>query len=120
MMDYSALREQAENAIREVGQVMTLRVTTGGAVDHTGSSRSETLSDYQAQGVKRFYQEREIDNDLVLRGDLQVILAAGAALPEPRPKRDQLIIGSQTWDIEDCQPLAPGAETVLYKLQARR
>lgn len=119
-MDYGAIRDQAEIAIREAGQHMTLRITTGGAVNHTGSSSGETVSDYPAQGVKRFYQEREIDNDLILRGDLQVILAANATLPEPRPKRDQLIIGSQTWDIEDCQPLAPGEETVLFKLQARR
>jgi hypothetical protein len=120
MMDYGAVRTQAENAIRENGQDMTLRVSLGGAVNHTGSSSGETFTDHPAQGVKRFYQEREIDNDLVLRGDLQVTLAASTDLPEPRPKRDQLIIGGQTWDLEDCQTLAPGAETVLYKLQARR
>lgn len=119
-MDYSAVRDQAEKAIRENGQAMTLRVTSGGAVDYTGASGSQTVTDYAAQGVKRFYQEREIDGELILRGDLQVILAAAAALPEPKPKQDQLIIASQTWDIENCQPLAPGDETVLYKLQARR
>ncbi len=118
-MDYSAIRTQAEAAISENGQAMVLRVETGSTVDHTGSPSTGTVTDHPAQGIKRFYQEREIDGNLILRGDLQVILAASATLPQPRPKHDQLIIEGQVWDIEDCRPLAPGAETVLYKMQAR-
>ena len=119
-MDYGAIKAQAEAAIQENGQAMVLRVETGAAVDHTGASSGGTSTDYSAAGIKRLYQESEIDGDLILRGDLQVILAAGATLPQPQPKRDQLVINGETWDIEDCRPLAPGEETVLYKLQARR
>lgn len=119
-MDYNAIKSQAETAIQESGQAMLLRVETGVSVDHTGAPTSGTTTDYEAQGIKRFYQESEIDGDLILRGDLQVILAASANLPHPRPKQDQLIIQGEAWDIEDCRPLAPGIETVLYKLQARK
>jgi len=118
-MDYGAIKVLAEAAIRESGQSMTLRVIAGGGVDHTGSPVSETFNDIAAHGVKRFYQEREIDGNLILRGDLQVILAAAEGMPEPRPKKDQLIIEGRVWDIEDSRPLAPGTETLLYKLQAR-
>lgn len=119
-MDYSAIKSQAEAAIGQNGQAMVLRAETGAAVDHTGAASGGTTTDYAALGIKRFYQESEIDGDLILRGDLQVILAASAGLPQPRPKHDQLVIEGQVWDLEDCRPLAPGAETVLYKLQARK
>ena len=119
-MDYGVIKSQAEAAIGQNGQAMVLRAETGASVDHTGVSSGGVTTDHAAVGIKRFYQESEIDGDLILRGDLQVILAASGGLPQPRPKHDQLIIGGETWDIEDCRPLAPGAETVLYRLQARK
>ncbi|MFH2112925.1 MAG: hypothetical protein ABIJ86_00290 [Spirochaetota bacterium] len=121
MIAYEDIRQQASQAIRETGALMTLQVVTGGGeVGPGGSPTATTTTDYAVHGVKRFYQEREIDGQLILQGDLQVILEAENGMPAPMPKRDKLIIDGETWDIENNNPLAPGPETILYKLQARK
>ena len=120
MIDYEQIRREASVSIREAGTTMTLRVLTGGEVDHGGEAGQQEATEYPAFGVKRYYREHEIDNTLVLQGDLKVILEVSSTMPRPGAKRDKLIIDGEAWDIENCEPLAPGDTTVLYKVQARR
>jgi hypothetical protein len=120
MTDYSQIRQQASAAIQEAGADIVLRVITGGTVDHTGQPSAETETDHTVKGIKRSYIEREIDGTLILQGDLQVIIEAKLSVPAPTPKKDQLVIGGEVWGVENCNPLAPGDVTILYKLQARK
>ena|GEM_PF-1261110 len=85
------------------------------AVDRGG------VHDHQMYGVVLDYHKKNIDGELIKRGDKRVLVAASELVIEPAPRdlvfeRD----GSDEWTVVSVEVLRPGETSILYTLQIRR
>ncbi len=90
------------DAAAELGKSVTLRVWTETAnwVDANAPSKGKvrTYSDKTATAIIVDFKEKQIDGDIVKRGDKQAIVSLSGLGATPAVA-DQLIDGSVTWEI---------------------
>lgn len=127
--DYISSREDANELIGEFGQTATLsRPQSGG----TPANPTELPPLNYAVGlVNLSYRKDEVDGSRVLQKDRKMLVAVGpltilstmTAIPllavDPT-STDKLIVGGQTYSIQDVEPLSPGGTVVMWTIQARR
>lgn len=114
---------QAASVVRQIGKfgrLVTLRRVTAGTLDTaTDTITGAGTTDATVKAVVLDYQQREIDGDMVIRGDKRVLIAA-ADLDSAPAKSDRIIDGGVTYQIENVEIVGPGDTDLLYKLQVRK
>lgn len=98
----------------------TLQVVTPGSRDplNVTSGTNPTVVEYSCRGVLEDYDDRQIDGELILRGDRKVLLlgkSIGGGAVEPKPG-DQVTIEGRTFSVIGVTR-DPAAAT--YTLQVR-
>lgn len=105
------------------GMPMTLRVTTPGTYNpETGTETGAVVADHAAVGLltNPFVSQREayFANSLVQSEDKVVLMGATVAV---RPQAgQQIVIGSDVWQVVAVVTVEPAGVPVLYKVQVRR
>ena len=114
---YTDLADTAEDMIEEFGREVTLRRVNPGAYSPaTNSNSGGSVVDRTISAVFTNYSEREIDGEIILRGDQKALVAATV---EPA-HNDKIIDGTKVFTVINVQPLQPGIDVLIYKLQVRR
>lgn len=114
-INYLRMRATATRLLTENGAQYTL--TRGGAVqrDENGREVKTPAVSATVTGVITEYQPREIDNSLVLTGDIKL-----TATYETEIRIDDLIvIDGRTYRVEQPNPVKPGKVLISYKVQLR-
>lgn len=117
------LSQRMLSLISTRGQVVTLtRVSSPSYNPETGSVTTSEL-DYSVKAYISSYNSEKVDNDIVRRGDRQVLFpvfdTSGTALPEPQ--EGDLITAAQddTVKVIHTKKIYLGSSVVCYICQAR-
>jgi hypothetical protein len=117
--DYAALRDEtAEPLIREFGKPGTLWIPGV----PTGPGYNPQPDDPQSQPVTVVQTEfKKEDNrgTVVQETDVMFLVSTEGVTADPK-MADRLQVGSITFEVVRIDPLAPGPETMLWKLHARK
>jgi len=118
-MNYANTRSNADRLIVGSGQAMTLNSRSAAAYDTAaGGSAVVSSVDVSCTGVSTNYSDREVDGNMVQRGDAKVVLSAVIATA---PKvGDGLLIGTVSYNIVNVTTKSPGGTALVYILQVRR
>lgn len=118
-MDYSSLAATALRQIADKGRNVTLRRDAAGT--YNPASDTFTAGDEDNETVKAVitdYHDRQIDGEIIMRGDRRAIIAAsGLTAPD---KGDVIVDGSDQYRIINIETVKPGDTALLYKLQVRK
>ncbi len=119
-MNYNKLRDKVAVLVGKYGMPMTMRVIVPGVYDPASGSKAApgTPADYPCFGMVGEYTLRDIDGTLIKTGDKKVILSASDSMPDP-VKGNLLIMGGETWNVENSRPTAPAGISVVYDVQVR-
>ncbi len=126
-LDYAALAAMAQSLITGNGRTVTLRkldqVVADPAKPWRGPSQASpsptNLLNVPAAIVG--YHERDVDNDIVRRGDKKALIASSdVKTGQDLAEYDQLVDGSDTWKIVGVRTIEPGDTKLIYILQLRR
>ena len=123
MANSTATAAKTAAMLAKSGMPMTLRVTTPGTYDpETGTETGAVVADHPCVGLltNPFVSQREayFANSLVQSGDKVVLMGATVAV---RPQAgQQVVIGSDVWQVVAVVTVEPAGVPVLYKVQVRR
>lgn len=116
---YSDLNAIAGDVLSTFGQIVTLRRRRSSDYDvATGQADDDPGIIYSGSAVVSKYPQKMVDGKSVMTGDVRVTLAATATMVEP-VAGDFIDIGSRRYSVVQANPVDPGGEAVIYKLQAR-
>lgn len=119
-MDYSSLAASALRQIADSGREVTLRRVTAGTYHPDADAFSgDDEEDEDIDAVITDYHDRQIDGEIILRGDRKVLIA-GSALTSPPTKGDVMEDGDDEYRIVNIETVKPGDTVLLYKLQVRK
>lgn len=118
-MNYAATAAKTVAMLAKSGMAMTLRVTTPGTYDpETGTESGAVVADHPCVGVLTEAKAYYIANSLMEAGDKVVLMGADVAV---RPQAgQQIVIGSDVWQVVAVVTVEPAGVPVLYKVQVRR
>ncbi len=115
----TSLLASARRLIRAYGQSISFaRVVEGSFVPSTGAVGSGTSSSYTAYGAPMAYNIQEIDNNTILKNDIQVWCEVNASSSIPAVG-DVATISAVAYRVMDVQKFTAQGTTVVYKLQVR-
>lgn len=114
-INYLRMRATATRLLTENGVHYTL--TRGGTVSRDDNGREIKTPAISASvtGVITEYQPREIDNSLVLTGDIKLT----ATFETEIRSGDQIVIDGRTYRVVQPNPVKPGNVLISYKVQLR-
>lgn len=107
--DYAAKAETATRLIARFGRTMMLKQKS---LSGDNWSPSVANSDVSIRGVDLDIKEGDVPSSLVGLVTRKVLLEAPSALTVA--KKDKLVIGSSTFEIEHLKKLAPAGTVVLW------
>lgn len=113
MSDHSWAQELATEAISEHGRPMLLRTFT-----QSGDpwSPTQTPVDADVVGLQTGWTRSDRDQFLIETGDIKIMIDSSV---EPSTA-GRIVDGGVDYSIIDFATVAPGEQTILYKVQARR
>lgn len=120
MSTYSELAATAQELIDEYGQSVVLKKLDSSAADASKPWLDVNTSDVTAtvKGVLLDYNERDVDGDLVRRGDMRAYVAH---LTTDYRDYDQLTDAEgRVFKIINVSLLNPGGTKLLYDMQLRK
>ncbi|MGB3255155.1 hypothetical protein [Buttiauxella gaviniae] len=114
-INYLRMRATATRLLTENGAQYTL--TRGGTVqrDENGREVKTPAVSSTVTGVITAYQPREIDNSLVLTGDIKLT----ATFETEIRSGDLIAIDGRTYRVVQPNPVIPGKVIISYKVQLR-
>ena len=113
---YQALQTTAQSLISEFGRSVTLRRTNPGAYNAATHSHSGgSTVDRTVMAVFTAYKQTEIDGTIIQRGDSRVLIAGYEPI-----KGDQIIDGTDVYNVIERETVKPGDVALLWKAQARK
>ncbi|MCB2186486.1 MAG: hypothetical protein KQJ78_08720 [Deltaproteobacteria bacterium] len=119
-LDYDHLRTRAWEMLASYGQPVTLRHFTPAAFDpDDGRPLAHGATEFAARGVTSEFRENQVDGSLIQRGDHLLLLASQDPACRAAPG-DLVSMGGETWRVEHAGRVAPGGETIMWRLQVRR
>jgi len=119
--DVAAGIEEAQDVIAEIGESFTLRQISSTLRDPAKPwlGQVDVPTDTSVKGVISGYRERDIDGNLIQRGDLQVIILQ-SDLDTLVPTTDDMLIWiGTTYSIIASEPVPFNGTNALYILQVR-
>lgn len=115
----TALRLIARN-----GEAASLQVRVDGAPADSAKPWEPAAPTTTSQTVNAVFLElanRRIDGTLVLRGDMEVLLAWSGLTVFPDANASQIVrVDGTIWEVIKVEPLQPNEEVILYSLIVRR
>jgi hypothetical protein len=117
-MNYLSLTAQVLKLISSYGLAMTIRQAGAGAFDPTTGAAQGGSLDTPCLGLLSDYSLAMVDGTSVLSGDRRVYVAA-SGLPVTPKAGDQLLVGSEVFNLVKVDSLGPGGVNLLYDIQAR-
>lgn len=66
------------------------------------------------------YSEQDVDNNVVLQGDVQFTFCKDEGLSAEPQTGDKIIFGGETFSILNPRRIAPNGVVLCYKLQGRK
>lgn len=113
-------------ALQEFGAPMSVTIQTPGTIDEVlGSVGAATEISYPGQGLLINYSVKEIDGQVVQRGDKKVLFMFDdptVTVLEGTNMPITAFLGESTdlYTIQNVDSLAPGGVAVMYTLQVRK
>jgi hypothetical protein len=115
--DYAALAEMATDLIADYGRAVTLRHRSASVVNAASGVATRTSTDYVTTGVL-LRGRRDWPSDLVeARAHRIHQTPTLGAVPEPG---DQVLVGSDVWEVLSVEATCPATTTLLYQLAVQR
>lgn len=120
--DYSGSIATAKRLIDKYGRAVTYQRRSVNEIDPLKPWLGVTQRASQALAVFATFIEfehREIDNEIIMRGDKRCLLAAAdfsTFRPDPG---DEILDGTVTWSILNVKTIQPGSLDVLYDVHVR-
>lgn len=117
---YTSLQATAAKLIASKGQLVTVRGLTPGTYDQATLTQSETpVVVFSGNAVTLDFPAKEIDGELVKRGDTKVLLPVTSSTMAEIKLGYTITIGGVLHRISMVKPIRPGGTIVLYILGAR-
>ena len=111
----------AKTMVGTFGRPATLKRYSAAAYDDsTGKSSGGTPTDVSCSVVFEEFAQSQIDGTLIRAGDRKAIVSRSELGAEPRPDRDEMVIGGQTWRIVRVVGHSSGEQEAAYTLHLRR
>ena len=119
MADYSADILGAYESIKDAGaSIQVQRVTKGAFLPATDTYASSTTATDSTYGVFTNYKHSHIDGTRIKVGDMKLLIPAYGLAATIQPG-NQIIHGSDTWEVKDPGMVAPNGVPIIYKAQVR-
>ncbi len=116
--NYSGLSKTAVKNIAKFGRSVTFRSVTVGTFDtSTGTKTGAKDVDKIIKAVITDYKDRQIDGEIIRRGDKQVMIAGSSVIS---PKTNDIIVDGSDYKIVNIETVQPGDTVLIYKLQVRK
>lgn len=120
MSFYANAASVAKKQTESKGRNVTLRRNTEGTYDPAADTISgASTADETIKAVITEYEQGEIEETIIVRGDKKVLIAA-TSLSSPPDHNDIIVDGSQQYRIVHIQAVQPGDTLLLYKLHVRK
>ena len=117
MSFYSGLAVVARRLLTTKGQTLTFSRETSTSFDHILGENTTSASTYTGVGAAFDYNSREIDGEVVQRGDIRLILEATTT---PPIIDDATTIDGDVYRIMAVRPISPAGTVVIYEVQLRK
>jgi len=120
--DYTKLAKTAQTMLDKFGEDWTLRSIDKGVYDPANNSQTyDTINNYTVKAVRENYDAKQIDNTVVMCGDIKLLVEAKTLneIPYTPTTHDQMLNGSSLYQIVNVKPTKPADIFVLYELQLR-
>lgn len=118
---YATMAATALSQINDKGRNVTVRskgVTEGYDVA-TDTYTAGTDSDVTAKALFTEYKTKDIDGEVIQRGDKKLLIAASSLSSAPTTET-QIVDGSDVYSVIGVETVEPGDTAILYKVQVRR
>ena len=117
MSFYSGLQETASRLLAKYGKPVTVSVLTGNGYDPVLLTNTETFEDVTGNGVTVPVSAKEMQNSLVLMGDLKLIIENIT----PAPTVGSTIVNNGIkYRVEMADPLTPANTNLIYTCMLRK
>lgn len=105
--------------INKYGQDFTLKKITPSSIDLNNPTAAPIVVEttYNIKGYPSKYKDREIDGELIRSDDIRLNVAELTVTPTTN---DQILQGSNVWNILDIKRFYVGDEIPLYWIQMRK
>lgn len=114
---YGNLATTALKQIADKGRLVTLKATTETEYDPS-APYVPSESQLVVKALITNFSSREIDNEIILRDDVRMIIPAKGL---EKPSMNTVVLdGDQSYRTINVQELKPGDTAILYYLQVRK
>lgn len=117
MSFYSGLVTVAQRLLISKGKLLTFSRETSSAFDPILGHNTVSVSTYTGNGAAFDYNHREIDGEIIQRGDIRLILEATTTAPTIN---DSVTIDSDVYRVMEVRPISPAGTVVVYEIQLRK
>lgn len=118
MFNYQPLMRTASRLIKQYGAQWTYKETVSTYNPASNTLQSTANRDIDVFGVRLNYRLSDVDTEIVHRGDISVLVAAGLL---SKPKIEGTMTNQSTdWSIVHIAPLSPSDVVLYYMMQLRR
>ena len=117
MSFYGGLQETASRLLARLGAPVTVSVLTDNAYDPVTLTNGETFTDSIGNGVTVPISAKEMQNSLVLMGDVKLIIENVSLAPTVGSK---VINNSIEYRVEMVEPLNPAGINLIYTCMLRK
>lgn len=105
--------------VSDLGKVVTARVKSAQVYDESGSSVSETSTDYSIKVLPpEKFDISYIDGDVIRATDLKTLVAASGLAFQPTPGM-QLLLDAKTYLAVAVSPIYSGEQICAWEMQLR-
>jgi len=116
MSFYSDMAVDATELLKEFGESVTLKYTTGGTVDPVAGTVSGAAQSIIANGYPGEFNKNEIDQTNILSTDIRLILEKTAVIPAPN---NTVELGGKTYRVVNNRQIGLTADNVINIVQLR-
>ena len=120
MVDYVKLQNTAQRLIGQFGTDWTHRRIVKGTYNPSTNVRTTTsTTDTTVKAARLNYKKSQVIGEVIKQGDIKLVVEA-KAFSSPPTVDDEMISGSETWQIVDIIESKPATTSIYYEMQLRK
>ncbi|RTL04574.1 hypothetical protein EKK58_10265 [Candidatus Dependentiae bacterium] len=117
--NYSNIQATAQRLITKFGKDWVLKRTIKGTYNPSANTRStDSTTNYTAKAVRTEYKNYQVDGEVIQRGDFKLLMEAKGLSVVPSVE-DEIVDGSDTYQIINIKEIKPSTITIYYEIQVR-
>lgn len=117
--NYSKIQSTAQRLITKFGRDWVLRRTVKGSYSPSTNTRTtDSTTNYTAKAVKSEYKNYQVDGEVIQRGDFKLLMEAKGLAVVPSVE-DEIIDGTDVYQIINIKEVKPSTVTIYYEIQVR-